>query len=565
MLVIAARQSHLARLQALTVGKALVQANPQLKIKYHFRESLGDKNLNDPLWKMPEKGVFTEDFIAGLQSGEFDMVVHSWKDLPMDDRPGMDIVATMPREDARDLLLVKKSYLAKGDLNNLRVFSSSPRRILNITQFLKKVWPHPLKDVSFHSVRGNMPTRLRKLHETEDIDGLIVAKAAFDRLISAVDTFSENTSEIVSDKTEVNSNSNANSNSNLKTSSVGVATSAISPEFLDLKEWADVKNLILPLVQNCEWMVLPLSENPTAAAQGALAIETMTNRKDIIDLLKPLHCEKTFQAVQWERKILKNYGGGCHQAIGVSVVGKEQFDSNAKFSETVAFVRGQTTQGETLKEIQHKNNSLYSSKLLGLKFAIPQSEDFFERVNSDDKNHKMNATIESAEALFVTRANALPDGYKPKAKQIVWAAGVKTWMKLAQKGIWVHGSSDSMGFIEPNLTAVGILNPLKWSRLTHEGVQLNEQSSASGSLSHTYSLKVKEKSQVAFENAEVYYWKSGSLFEQALKYFPEIINKKHCCGFGETSQTLKKHLTPLENLFYFYDEEDFKHFVSTQK
>ncbi len=51
-LTIASRRSELARIQALQVGEALHRAHPQLEINYSFRESLGDKNQNDPLWQM---------------------------------------------------------------------------------------------------------------------------------------------------------------------------------------------------------------------------------------------------------------------------------------------------------------------------------------------------------------------------------------------------------------------------------------------------------------------------------------------------------------------------------
>ena len=73
---IASRRSDLARIQAYQVGKALEAAHPQLEIKYSFHESLGDKNQKDPLWQMPEKGVFTQDFRAGLFRGDFDLVRH---------------------------------------------------------------------------------------------------------------------------------------------------------------------------------------------------------------------------------------------------------------------------------------------------------------------------------------------------------------------------------------------------------------------------------------------------------------------------------------------------------
>ncbi len=63
---ISSRKSDLARLQAYAVGDALKKAHPALSVEYFFKESLGDKNLTDPLWKMPERGVFTEDFVGDL-------------------------------------------------------------------------------------------------------------------------------------------------------------------------------------------------------------------------------------------------------------------------------------------------------------------------------------------------------------------------------------------------------------------------------------------------------------------------------------------------------------------
>ena len=96
-LTIAARRSELARIQAYQVGDALATAHPHLDLEFSFHESLGDRNQNDPLWQMPEKGVFTQDFREGLLAGNFDLVVHSWKDLAIEDDLETEIVATLPR------------------------------------------------------------------------------------------------------------------------------------------------------------------------------------------------------------------------------------------------------------------------------------------------------------------------------------------------------------------------------------------------------------------------------------------------------------------------------------
>jgi hydroxymethylbilane synthase len=129
---ISARSSDLAKIQAYRVGEALRNKNPNIEIEFLFRESLGDKNLTDPLWKMPEKGVFTEDFLKDLLNEQTDLVVHSWKDLPTEEKEQTVIAATLPRADQRDLLLFKKSSVGNS---NPRLLSSSPRRVYNLDSF----------------------------------------------------------------------------------------------------------------------------------------------------------------------------------------------------------------------------------------------------------------------------------------------------------------------------------------------------------------------------------------------------------------------------------------------
>ena len=182
---IASRRSDLARIQAYQVGEALQNAHPQIDISYSFHESLGDRNQNDPLWQMPEKGVFTQDFRAGLLKGDFDLVVHSWKDLAIEEDPETEIAATLPRADARDLLLVREDRWPEvGRTGVMSIFTSSPRRSHNLDSFLRQALPAKLRELNFVNVRGNVPTRVRKLFEAET-DGLIVAKAALDRLLGA--------------------------------------------------------------------------------------------------------------------------------------------------------------------------------------------------------------------------------------------------------------------------------------------------------------------------------------------------------------------------------------------
>src|SRR3954466_15007547 len=161
---IGSRRSDLARIQAHQVGETLRGAHPRIEINYSFHESLGDKNLTDPLWKMPEKGVFTQDFREGLLRGEFDLVVHSWKDLAIEDDPETEIVATLRRADQRDLLIVRKDRWAEVDqAGGISILTSSPRRAHNLDSFLRTALPVGIQDIKFENVRGNVPTRVRKL------------------------------------------------------------------------------------------------------------------------------------------------------------------------------------------------------------------------------------------------------------------------------------------------------------------------------------------------------------------------------------------------------------------
>ena len=216
---------------------------------------------------MPEIGVFTNDIRNELIQKNADLAVHSWKDLPVEMGEGTKISATIERADLRDILIFKKSSVSK---NTVCIYTSSPRRKENLSSFLPKALPSKPKKIKFLDIRGNIATRIKKLVKS-DVDGLVMAKAALDRII--ID---------------------------------------------DSAKFSKEKQEVIDLFKELNWMVLPLSENPSAPAQGALAIETRADDEEIFKILKKINNEEVFISVEKERKILKEYGGGCHQKIGVS-------------------------------------------------------------------------------------------------------------------------------------------------------------------------------------------------------------------------------------------------------
>ena len=474
---IASRRSELARIQSYQVGEALQTAHPQIEINFSFHESLGDRNQNDPLWQMPEKGVFTQDFREGLLQGDFDLVVHSWKDLAIDENPETEVAATLPRADARDLLLVREDRWSEVERTGvMSILTSSLRRSYNLSSFLRDALPAKLRVLNFVNVRGNVPTRVRKLMQSET-DGLVVAKAALDRLLAAKQS-----------------------------------------------EFAATQQELRDALSQCRWMVLPLRENPSAPAQGALAIEILRRRSDLRELLTPLNCADTYAAVALEREILRSYGGGCHQKIGATVLRRP-------FGE-VTFLRGLTDDGKVLD-----NCSLSASKARPPKVAKDQlwplslsDADWFTREAIPVKP--------AAEplALWIAKAEALPDDWRTDSGQIVWASGLKTWRRLAQRGVWVNGSAESLGEQEPPKIEVLAGSALTWLKLTHA----NGYCEGTTPTLPTYRL-IPGNGHVDLEGKTYFYWQSGSSFEHALLLNPWIREMTHFCGPGNTQRILEKN------------------------
>src|SRR5207302_7264301 len=101
--------------------------------------------------------------------------------------PETEIIATLSRADARDLFLVRRDRWDEIEHTGaMSILTSSPRRAYNLESFLRDALPAKINELKFENVRGNVQTRVRKMLE-QNVDGLIVAKAAIDRLLSERD------------------------------------------------------------------------------------------------------------------------------------------------------------------------------------------------------------------------------------------------------------------------------------------------------------------------------------------------------------------------------------------
>src|SRR5215212_9067901 len=89
------RMSPLARWQTDHVIARLTMAWPELRCVVQPFTTQGDRTqaANQPLPEIGGKGLFTLELEEALRTGEIDLAVHSLKDLPVDDAPGLTIGA----------------------------------------------------------------------------------------------------------------------------------------------------------------------------------------------------------------------------------------------------------------------------------------------------------------------------------------------------------------------------------------------------------------------------------------------------------------------------------------
>jgi hydroxymethylbilane synthase len=139
-------------------------------------------------------------------------------------------------------------------------------------------------------------------------------------------------------------------------------------------------------------------------------------------------------------------------------------------------------------------------------------------------------------ALWVAKADALPNDWHVNPEQIVWASGTKTWQRLAQRGVWVNGCADSLGEHESTHIETLTGSELNWQKLTHaDGFTEGTMRALA-----TYQL-VPKNCQLNLEGKTHFFWKSGSSFEYALSLNPWLMQMTHACGPGNTQRILERN------------------------
>ena len=171
-IVLGTRGSELALAQARLVEKAIRGARTDVTIETKIITTQGDKTRVLDL-RAGRKGLFTAEIERVLVAGDIDVAVHSAKDLPSETSPDAEIAAVLSRAPMDDVLVSKQ----RGGLASLQkgatVATGSVRRKHQL------LWKRA--DLKLIDLRGNVPTRLRKLSKNE-WDAIVLARAGLERL-----------------------------------------------------------------------------------------------------------------------------------------------------------------------------------------------------------------------------------------------------------------------------------------------------------------------------------------------------------------------------------------------
>jgi hydroxymethylbilane synthase len=140
----------------------------------------GDRLQTRPLSETGTKRLFVKEIEDALLDRTVDVAVHSAKDMTVDQPDGLEIAATLPREDPRDALVLPAHRTATDLASALAALGGSANIGTSSVRRIAQLIP-VLPGARFAPIRGNVDTRLNKL-DAGEFDALILASAGMRRL-----------------------------------------------------------------------------------------------------------------------------------------------------------------------------------------------------------------------------------------------------------------------------------------------------------------------------------------------------------------------------------------------
>ena len=176
--IVATRPSLLAYTQTEQTVNLLRAKNPDCEFEIVKFSTHGDKVTDKPLTAFGGTGVFVKELENAILEGKADFAIHSLKDVPSLQPEGFTLACFPKREDVRDVLLTRNNLTLSELPEDCVVGTGSPRRIVQIMKLKPQV--------RFKDLRGNIDTRIQKLHNGE-YDAIVLAAAGIHRLGKQID------------------------------------------------------------------------------------------------------------------------------------------------------------------------------------------------------------------------------------------------------------------------------------------------------------------------------------------------------------------------------------------
>jgi hydroxymethylbilane synthase len=172
---IGTRGSQLALWQANHIADRLRAVREGTEVELVVIKTTGDKITDRPLALVGGKGLFVKEIEEALLADGVDLAVHSLKDMPTEQPEGLELSCYPGRAEPFDALCAREPIRSVADLpQNARIGTGSLRRQVQ----LQAVRP----DLEMVGIRGNVPTRLKKRFEAENVDAVVLAAAGLRRL-----------------------------------------------------------------------------------------------------------------------------------------------------------------------------------------------------------------------------------------------------------------------------------------------------------------------------------------------------------------------------------------------
>ncbi len=491
------RRSWLAMAQSRWVARELERLNPGLTVELFGIETKGDRIQDVPLSQIEGREFFVAELDEALRTKRVDLCVHSMKDLSLARPPEFAPFFVPCRENPRDVVVYRadvwERILAATDIPvELVIGTSAPRRLENLPEFLATALPAGPSQrgprLRFESIRGNVNTRLSRLHEPEEsgrrMDGVVLACAGLNRLLRDEEA---------------------------------------GPQ-------------LLRILEGTRFQMLPIMETPGSPAQGALAVECRADDQKLRAVLERLHDSQAATAAAAERAVLKEWGGGCHLSLGAASV-------DLPGCGPVLYIKGRHPQGQLVNEIRWEAPPPVTGSA-EVAFVSSEAKESRKRSRSLEKlTEQQRAALDGAGLWVVSMAAALPDELQgPASQKRLWAAGTATWRKLAARGLWVEGCAEGWGvealtevFAEPFVQAADAHVAL----LTHKRAPaLSGAPWATVATASSELVKLNEALKKKLKSSRFFYWKSATAYENLALFLPRGA-VRHACGPGRTAVGLK--------------------------